>query len=367
MAKASKASKASKTSKASKASKVETKKQISVQEKAISDNMGLEIQNGSILKRFVMTPGAMLGLSKDGKSLPLFVRCEGMGGTQGHNETGNNTKNMTRGELCFTSPDAHGLRLQFQYHGLPIGADEHVETAGDPRLTVGFKAGIATFLKLAKTSHALKEVSRKIANNILAGKWGNRNSAMAAKKIITVSWNDKEGKVKSCVMTWSDANTSTFDGAGPEDVAAELAAQYTGDSMSCFSVNMDIIFRRPGMYEVYPSQTMEDRKGRFFQRDPFDDSKLIINSRKIWNQLRRVDTAYTENGASYPISVEPLGGDKKANQNFRSGSNSFYSLLADLLDPNKIKTLLDGDQGEYMVAMFIRGNVITVTKNKKED
>ena len=315
-----------------------------------------------------MTPGAMLGISKDGKSLPLLVRSEGMGGTQGHNETGNNVKNVLSGEFCYTSSDAHGLRLQFLYHGLPIGADEHVETAGDPRLTVGFKAGIATFLKLAKTSRALKEVSRKIANNILAGKWGNRNEGTAAKKIITVSWDDKLGKTKTCVMTWSDAKTSTFEGAGPEDVAAELVAQYTGESMSCFSVSMDIIFRRPAQYEIYPSQTMEDnRKGRFFQRDPFDDSKLIINSRKIWNQLRRIDTAYAEDGASYPISVEPLGGDKKANQNFRSGSNSFYSLLADLLDPNKIKALLDGDQGEYMVAMFIRGNVITVTKNKKED
>ena len=324
-------------------------------------------ENGKIVSRIVGSPCSMAGIAPDGSSQPIVVRKEGWTGTQGHNIKDADVLNIGEGEYAFTRYDAIGLRLKFGIAGLKFGADGHVETAGDPRIQEGFGARIREFLDLSKESPKFLNVSKEITLQIFSGDWGYRNTQNAKQRIITVQWKGADGKEQECCVTRDYARggepQQSIEGASIDDVAKELRDQLLGRSVSSFEVQMDIMFRIKGTNEVYPSQTTITRT-RIYQRDPFDDKRVIINFRKIWNCLRRIDKAYDEYGTQYPISIEPLGGDKRSVRNFRSGRNSFYSLLWKLKSSDTVRALIDSDDGEYMIGMFIRGHVITVNKNR---
>ena len=109
--------------------------------------------------------------------------------------------------------------------------------------------------------------------------------------------------------------------------------------------------------EVFPSQempenSMENKSKVLFQRN----GTAAMHSQKIGNAIRTIDTWYSEFGIyGMVIPVEPYGTSKNIGKAFRTGKESFYSLI-DRAIIEKDRSI-DFDQTMYIMACLIRGGV----------
>ena len=116
-------------------------------------------------------------------------------------------------------------------------------------------------------------------------------------------------------------------------------------------------------HEVYPSQEFTRDNGRNEANKKNKKSKVLyrtnsdectgFHSQKLGNAIRTIDTWYEE-GARFPIAIEPYGAVTSLSTAFRQKDNSFYSLLDNWVLKDKTPDL---DQQHYVIAVLIRGGV----------
>jgi CRISPR-associated protein Csy3 len=345
-------------------------------------------------RAIVVTDAPFEFMNRDGHLKPVTVIRHGTMGTQNVNEKDKpgassakdgerDVRNLQEIESAKTGADMTKVVIGFQIKAIALAATLHSCANTNSALkteSAQLREMIADFTTRAidPASDGLNEVCRRTARNILNGRWLWRNRLMASAVHIDViareeSWSADAFGISTCTFNdYSDAERG---------VAAVLAAQLRGESMTAIQVKATIDFGVAGAIEVYGSQNYEPdtkRSGKGglsrslyklanVAEHEIDGVRVVgqaaFRDAKIWNALRTIDTWYTEYPVvGTPMPIEPLGASLTAMRFLRDKKDSAFTLFKRLhqIDPAS-------DEGMFCIAIMMRGGVLgeeEKTRNK---
>jgi CRISPR-associated protein Csy3 len=341
----------------------------------------------AIQRGFVITDGVFKNIKNGKLDAPVFVVEHGIRGTQNVNKENGAEKdiaNIQRTESAKLDEDADGLSISFEMraadlaHGLLMCAEPQDES----KIGANFRAAWTEFVNRSKQSGALEKLAQRYARNILNARWIWRNRSYAQKVQIIV----REGSgATSQVIANVDAlkvSTQHFDNPTPDEVAIAkvLARGLSGEKTAALKIEAQIDFGVQGAVEVFPSQNY-CAKSKGFARSLFklplrgivahDDmgsgqtivGRAALRDQKIANAIRTIDSwhkGFAQNGVV--VAVEPMGASLEFAQFFREKSENAFELLKNLAqtDPSS-------DEGQYLLAILIRGGVFGEESEKKKN
>ncbi|WP_018176612.1 type I-F CRISPR-associated protein Csy3 [Thioalkalivibrio sp. AKL8] len=336
----------------------------------------------------IVSDGVFFNLDADDVESPLEVIRHGIRGTQNVNKESakaRDVSNIQVTETARTRENANRFGVRFGLRFLPLRESLH-SCAGDE--AEAMREHFKVFAQAASESEGLKEVARRLARNVLNGRWLWRNRSLGQRIDVKVSVNNKEqasGPVETIEAEALAVPLQHFDAfTDPEKALAEhienALAGRKGSKMLSFDVEAVIDPGFSGSIEVFPSQNYVENKPKGFARPlyklgraqpvnasgsniGFNDVRVMgvaaLRDQKIGNALRTIDTWYpeSENNDHEPIPVEPEGASLGAMEFFRKhkargASASSFTLARGmgLLDPNS-------PEGMYMMGALIRGGV----------
>lgn len=338
-------------------------------------------------RRGVIISDAPLEYGTERGVLPVPVIRHGTMGTQNVNEkpgAKDGTETVTKGERdvrnlqviesAKTGQSMIDLRVRFSMKALPLAdsmyscANSKAENKADAEK---MRAILSDFIDRAEASVGLLEVSRRIARNIVNGRWLWRNRLIANSVGITVSAGEREWKIGDALRVplhhfeeYSEAE---------QQIGELLAGGFRGETDKV-ALNVVAILNLgvTGSTEVFCSQNYEPDNSRSKGKGDLSRSlyKLPISGHeqhsgvqivgqaafrdaKVWNALRTLDTWYPDYATvQSPIPVEPQGASLAMMDFFRGKKVSAFDLFKRLnqIDP-------DSPEGMYCIASLIRGGV----------
>ncbi|WP_215842092.1 type I-F CRISPR-associated protein Csy3 [Acidithiobacillus montserratensis] len=347
-------------------------------------------------RRGVIVSDAPLEYGTEHGVFPVPVIRHGTMGTQNVNEkTGEkgdletvakgerDVRNLQVIESAKTGQGMIDLRVRFTLKALPLAdsmyscANSKAENKSDAEK---MRAMLSDFIKRAESSSGLVEVSRRIARNIVNGRWLWRNRLIANSVEIFVTAGEKEWEIKDALrvpLYHFDEYSET-----EKEIGDLLAGGFRGNGDKV-AINVLAILNLgvTGSTEVFCSQNYEPDNSRSKNSGDLSRSlyKLTIfgheqqsgvqivgqaafRDAKIWNALRTFDTWYSEYGTiQSPIPVEPQGASLSMMDFFRrQKESSAFGLFKRLnqIDP-------DSQEGMYCIASLIRGGVFGDSEKKR--
>lgn len=302
-------------------------------------------------------------------------------------ESANHVSNPQRTESAKTSTRATGLSVQFVYRTIPAQSLLFGCSVPDYRDAVAgfvdrfFVRGVPEF----------DEVCRRYARNILNGRWLWRNR-MLGEVSVTVKSVEKTYQSKGSRLRDFEDYTPDEISLASDVIAAGLL---TGGIAPTAHVEGRVDFGFAGEIEVFPSQNMVTNKPKGFARslykvnmisrkalekiissgaqdgenagefaaDMIDMGQAALRDQKIGNAIRTIDTWYDE-GAAFPIPVEPNGGCLETNQFYRKNKSDAKALLPKLDELEPCSAF--NPEAAFLIALMIRGGVFSEGNGKKE-
>lgn len=327
--------------------------------------------------------------SSTGDLASALVYGHGIRGTQNVNIKGGQDKDVAqiqRVETARLGMDDHEMVAEFWIGSCDLdGAISMcVEPGKDGReLSKATREAVMEFIGKAKSSGAVDSVCRRYARNILNGSWLWRNRQVAAEISIRVDRIEKGGEILVCEVNAFDKRFARGDFSIPQpeeiEIAKELSKGFMGSEPSRLRVRATVNFGLPGS-EIYPSQSYEEKEkgvGRILfkypltGKEPGADSKTgmvpvgvaMIRDQKIGNMIRTIDTYYRRFGEEkVAYAIEPMGASLITGSFIRDSKESAFELLKGIgsMDPAS-------DDGQFMLAILIRGGVFGEKSEKKAD
>lgn len=336
-------------------------------------------------RAFVISDAPFHYVDANGQSVPVPVLRHGTMGTQNVNEkprAGATTvaggerdvRNLQEVETAKTGADMQVVEVAFQMKAIDLAEALHSCSNAKSGLMAEseqMRAMIRDFVARAKKSEGLEEVARRVARNVLNGRWLWRNRVMASAVRIDV---------QAGARTWSvDAlriPLSGFDAYSDaeRELGAEIAEQMRGESIDEVAVKATVDFGVKGAIEVFGSQNYEPKRERPGSREQglsrslykigVADSKSAEGVRvvgqaafrdaKVWNALRTIDTWYQDyTHVGMPMPVEPLGASLSLSRFVREKKDSAFDMFKRLhrIDPAS-------DEGMFCIGIIMRGGVL---------
>ncbi|MFN4328773.1 MAG: type I-F CRISPR-associated protein Csy3 [Limnobacter sp.] len=336
---------------------------------------------------FILTDGMMFSLieKKGGEQtlIPINVVRHGIRGININPKDESKTPGLIqRTETAKTDPDASALVVRFNYRTLPADsllfacADSHYREHLNSFIARFFKPGVAEF----------DEVCRRMARNILNGRWLWRNQMLGD---VTV-----EASAGGVSYTSKGTRQRDFDCYTKDEIELAndvIAAGLTG-SMIPLKVTGKVNFGFTGAVEVFPSQNMVTGKPQGFARslykvDPISVSDLrailgtaakdgesagefaadmirmgyaALRDQKISNAIKTIDTWYPGfNGK--PIAIEPNGASLELNsvERKKSGSKALLPEIDSMHPTESFNT-----DAAFLIGLIIRGGVFSEESDK---
>jgi CRISPR-associated protein Csy3 len=333
----------------------------------------------SFKRATVLSDGVFFNVDENGVESKMVVIRHGIRGTQNLNK-GDGAKevsNIQVTETARTEPDSRQFGVRFSIRMLPLDSALDSCAGTDAEM---MRAGYTKFVSAAIESEGLQEVARRIARNLLNGRWLWRNRTLGQEVIVQV---DGESLVMEGVDALSISLNHFNDYSEQErELGAFLAKSLRGHgSNDALTVTATIDLGFTGSVEAFPSQNYVESKPEGFARPlyklggaapvtsklmgheslvGFNDVRIMgqaaLRDQKIGNALRTIDTWYpdADENDGKPIPVEPAGASLDAMKFYRktrSGSSAFdIALRLAELDP-------DSPDGMFMIAALIRGGV----------
>lgn len=333
----------------------------------------------SFKRATVISDGTFYNIDKNQVETPVHVIRHGIRGTQNVNSTkdSKDVRNIQVTETARTAPDAcmFGVRFGFRMLSIHDALDSCAGTDSDI-----MRSGVDAFIDRACESEGINEVSRRIARNILNGRWLWRNRTIGKSVAVTVKGNhvDIENVDALSIPLNNFDNYREDERILGERIASALCGNSEIDWLTVDGV-IDLGFT--GSIEVFPSQNYIEKKPDGFARPlyklghpqpvntdlmgrqslvGFSDVRIMgqaaLRDQKIGNALRTIDTWYPEAASNgyKPIPVEPEGANLDQMTFYRksrSGSSAFdIALRLGELNPAS-------EDGMFMIASLIRGGV----------
>lgn len=340
----------------------------------------------SFQRGMLVTDGAFFNnISGQYLDHPLSVIRHGIRGTQNVNEAGDTAKagvardpsNIQQTETAKTEHGSDGMVVTFGLRMLDLDHALFACAAETVDITNAVRASVQGFVRRAKASLGLEEISRRIARNVANGSWLWRNRVTAS----TVRVEAWHGDTLVAAFDALATPTHHFDDytADERALAEILAKGLRGDVRASIEVRAYVSFGVTGGVEVFPSQAYVENKPKGFARPLYkinltggrkqDDMGVAIlgqaalRDQKISNRLRCMDTWYPGfDQVKRPIPVEPNGANLEFMQFFR-GSRKTGSAFDMLTRLNKIDP--DSEEGMFCIAILMRGGVFG--EGKKSD
>ncbi|WP_019022906.1 type I-F CRISPR-associated protein Csy3 [Thioalkalivibrio sp. ALE23] len=343
----------------------------------------------SFQRATVISHGEFFNILEDGAETPLTVIRHGIRGTQNVNKKEEHgVSNMQITESAMTDRNAIGFGIRFALRYLPIDEALHACAPGkkdDEENLRNMRNHVRAFTKAVKGSKGLKEVSERVATNILNGRWLWRNRSLASDLTIIVKMTNENGENVGEVTSKPAGETklsyNNFENRPGEvkEVGEKIAESLSGEGSYNFEVTARVDLGFKGSLEVHPSQNYVEgkpsgKKGGFArplfkighpEKPNMDESSTNLNDvrtmgvaairdQKIGNALRTIDTWYPGfEKNKKPIPVEPQGANLEQMTCFRKQRNSSaFDIAKDMgnLDP-------DSKNGMFLIAALMRGGV----------
>ena len=336
---------------------------------------------------------------------PVKVIRHGFRGTQNINKEGEgqgaNTANNSDRKIANPQqtdsakldPRADALVARFSFRPLPLDGEQRYSVApgrtdSDEEIAA-MRKSIDHFIERAKGSAGLIEVSRRLARNVVNGRWLWRNRTIARGVEVRIYRHDGaqaprlEAMKPIAVVDALAVPLNHFDDyqEAERDLGEIIALNLAGEALDTLIVEARLTFGMRGAIEVFPSQNYIDGKLKGFARplyrlggpDEDDTGKDVrvmgnaaIRDQKVANALRTIDTWYPDYEAwGRPIAVEPNGASLEAQHFFRpiNSADSSFKLFTRL---NKVSP--DSEEGMFCIASLLRGGVYSESEktNKKK-
>lgn len=312
---------------------------------------------------------------------PVYVVRHGLRGTQNVSAAGDSAKgtkdrdvsNIQQTETALLDPRADALIVKFGLRMIDLESALFACASGDGELARQVRASVVDFVKRAKSSAGLIEVSRRIARNIANGSFLWRNRVLAKTVSVTAAYKDDSGKDGSVVFNALSIPLSLFSDYGEDEkrLAEVIANGLRGDRDAAIAITARVDFGVKGAVEVYPSQAYIEDKPKGFARPLYKlTAELPLNrgdgtghqtvmgqaalrDQKISNRLRTFDTWYDGfDVVGKPLPVEPNGASIDLMSFFRTGKTTAFNMFSRLnqIDP-------DSPEGMFCIGSMIRGGV----------
>lgn len=347
-------------------------------------------------RRGVLITDALLEYgSKNGEVYPVAVIRHGAIGTQNVNEKKTavsddgtvsdgerNVANPQEVESAKTGVDMINLQVSFGMKALDM-ADSLYACAsskkGNAEDSRKLKEMLTDFVERAKDSQGLVEVSRRIARNIVNGRWLWRNRLIASHVRVEINAGENHHWVVDDALKMSLTRFDDYSDIEKE-IGEIIADGFRGKAEKVsLSIRATLDLGVSGSVEVFASQNYEPdtskTKGKGglsrslyklpmphdVSQESFGGANVVgqaaFRDAKIWNALRTMDTWYPEyEDGDMPIAIEPQGASLSMMRFFRAGKShknlSAFELFKRL---NQIDT--DSPEGMYCMASLLRGGV----------
>lgn len=323
---------------------------------------------------------------------PVKVVRHGIRGTQNVNKEGEAdsattretsirpVSNIQQTDSAKLDPRADALVVRFSYRPLPLDGEQRIATAPDKKQAeeevAALRESIERFIDRAKDSEGLLEVGRRIARNIVNGRWLWRNRTVANGVEIRVYRNTDASAPRignmdpEAVVDATTVPLNRFDDYldAEQTLGRIIADNLAGKRADTLIVEARLTFGMQGAVEVFPSQNYIEKKPTGFARplyrlgtpepgDPGRDIQVMgnaaIRDQKIGNALRTFDTWYPDFETwGKPIAVEPNGANLEAQKQFREKKTSSFKLFTKL---NQVSP--DSPEGMFSLGCLLRGGV----------
>lgn len=285
--------------------------------------------------------------------------------------------NIQRTETAKTDPNSDGLIVEFSLkmvnprHLISSCSDDGYRKKLDQFFDEWFKCDVEEF----------EEVCRRLARNILNGRWLWRNRILGDYQV-EAELREKKYSGKGSKMRDFNDYTDDEKNLAKEVIRKGLLAEL-GESPT-LKVRATVNFGMVGSVEVFPSQNMVTNTPKGFARslykvdvpsgrelsrifapkDPNEAGEWMadlvfmgyaaLRDQKISNAIRTIDTWYDQyEKLKIPIPIEPNGASLELNEEFRTGNSSAQELL------KKISDIKHGEgfntKAAFLIGIFIRG------------
>jgi len=334
----------------------------------------LSCQRGTIV-----TDGRMYSIISHAKGneqlKPIAVVRHGIRGISAKED---GIANVQRTESAKTDAEAIGVAVQFSFRTIPAAsllfacADPVYRESLQQFISRYFRPGVAEF----------EEVTRRMARNILNGRWLWRNRVLGEPSVVA--------KVGEETYLGQGSAMHHFDNYTPDELAFAREVVQAGLMGGRVSADLEgrVLFGFTGAVEVFPSQNMVTDKPKGFARSLYkidmitrkellsimstkggDDAgeyaaDMIImgyaalRDQKIGNAIRTIDTWYAADGDKNPISIEPNGANLELNTINRNKNNNAHAVLSKIDEWQPEAGRFNADAA-YLIALLIRGGVFS--------
>lgn len=256
--------------------------------------------------------------------------------------------NPYRGDTCYLDIDCDTVRMAFNVKVLPIRGNINACNNYD------YMRALNGYITEADDD-IFKALASRYLYNIYAGNFWWRNK-LGAKQIVTkiVVKNRHTESIDSLEFC---RNNTIFNISDINKFLVDYVADALTGVIEYAELEVVSYLQAGFGAEAFPSQempenSMENKSKVLFQRN----GTAAMHSQKIGNAIRTIDTWYSEFGIyGMVIPVEPYGTSKNIGKAFRTGKESFYSLI-DRAIIEKDRSI-DFDQTMYIMACLIRGGV----------
>lgn len=295
--------------------------------------------------------------------------------------------NMT--ETARLSPSTSGFVARFGMKMLPLkdSMDTCIGTKSAARANAQvIRDSFVDFIDRATADRTgIDEVSRRIARNVLNGRWLWRNRSIASAIAITVYEMGLYGQKGEKIASTEDALASPLEHFGDYtadeiNLGARIASGMLGETrLSGVVVEAHVDIGVMGGVEVFCSQNYVARPKSSNSNDDADDSRSLyklpldgapegvvghaaLRDAKVWAALRTVDTWYGDEVEEFgPISAEPLGASLTHVRFFRKRGNSALDIVRrlNIVDPAE-------PDGMFFLAVLLRGGVYGENEKDKK-
>lgn len=256
--------------------------------------------------------------------------------------------NPYRGDTCYLDIDCDTIRMAFTVKILPIRNNINACNNYD------YMQSLNDYI--ANTDNSVfKVLASSYLYNIYAGNFWWRNKLGAEQIVTKIAVKNRPTETIDS-LEFCKNNTILNISDISEFLLSYVASAFAGETEYA---ELEVVsYLQAGFgSEVFPSQempenSMENRSKILFQRN----GTAAMHSQKIGNAIRTIDTWYSEfDNYGLVIPVEPYGTSKNIGKAFRTGKESFYSLI-DRAITEKDESL-DFYQNMFIMACLIRGGV----------
>jgi len=230
---------------------------------------------------------------------------------------------------------------------------------------------------------AFMKLTKMMAFNIAAGKWGWRNFDVAKEISVEIEYEGNEFsfenvKTVGMVGKYEDGELVLNDTLDIDDFAERIyQSLISEDDVLIFNVRA--VFNVGNGSRVYPSQLFPGVKKKIpgtttefscelYRATTFGEDEVAgLSPEKIWNKIRTVDMFHGKKGNT-PIPLEPNGATLQFQDFFRKDENSFYAYKAKWFKTNDLEKFVEAFENKndliFFLGILTRGGVLGSEKSK---